>query len=250
MAARTAKGGIVTARLADVWTQLASQPLLWLMATLAAYVTGRWVQDQTKGHPLANPVAIAIILLAAALILTGTPYDTYINGAQILNFLLGPATVALAVPLYQNLDKVRRMLPSLMVGLAIGSTVGVLSSSGTALLLGASKPMVLTLAPKAVTSPIAMGISQTLGGLPPLTAVLVILTGIFAGMFGWPILRLVGVHDPAAAGFAMGTAAHGIGTARAFQIDFTAGTFAGLGMGLNGLATAVIAPPLMTLIMG
>jgi putative effector of murein hydrolase len=161
--------------------------------------------------------------------------------------LLGPATVALAVPLVENLAKVRRALLPMAAALIAGSLTAIVSAVGVAALMGAPPEILASLAPKSVTTPIAMGVAERLGGIPTLTAVLVISTGIIGAMIVTPLMNLLRVRDYAARGFAVGIAAHGIGTARAFQVDPVAGTFAGLAMGLNGVVTAVLAPFIATL---
>lgn len=232
----------------SLWVYLQETPLLWLVATLAAYSIGLLLHHRAGGSPLVNPVAVAVALLVAVLLATGTPYPAYFDGAQFVHFLLGPATVALAVPLYRNLPHVSRSLLPMVVALAAGSVTAVVSAVGMAWALGGTPEILASLAPKSVTTPIAMGIAQRIGGLPSLTAVLVILTGIIGAMSATPLLDVLKVRDPMARGFAVGVAAHGIGTARAFQVNQLAGTFAGIAMGLNGLATALLVPLLASLL--
>lgn len=233
------------AEFTDIWVYLRTGPLLWLTVTLAAYVAAQWLYERAGLNPLLNPVAIAVILLAALLTATGTEYQTYFEGAQFVHFLLGPATIALAIPLYSHFGKVRAVVVPMLVALLAGAVTAVVSAVGVAALLGASFETLASLAPKSVTTPIAMGISERIGGLPSLTAVLVILTGILGAMLATPVLNLLGITDWKARGFAAGVAAHGIGTARAFHVSEVAGTFAGIAMGLNGLLTAFLAPLLI-----
>jgi predicted murein hydrolase (TIGR00659 family) len=181
-------------------------------------------------------------VLALALIATGTSYRSYFNGAQYVQFLLGPATVALAVPMHANLAAIRRNFVPVLVSMAAGSIAAALSAMLIVEALGAPRTVVVSIAPKSVTTPIAMGISQDLGGLPALTAILVLLTGIFGSLICLPFLRLLGVRDRRAQGLAGGTAAHGLATARLLLESDTAGAFAGLAIGLNGLITAVLVP--------
>jgi putative effector of murein hydrolase len=213
----------MTPRLTEIWVYLSASPLLWLTATLVAYQLAYWLFHRSGGHPLANPVAVAVLIIIATL-------------------TLGPATVALAVPLHAQRERLRRMLLPLAVALIAGSAAAAASAMAIAWSLGGSKPTLLSLAPKSVTAPIAMGIAERIGGLPSLTAVLVVSTGIVGAVLGPPLLRALKVRDDAVAGFAIGVAAHGIGTARALQISVTAGAFAGLAMGLNGLLTALLLP--------
>jgi predicted murein hydrolase (TIGR00659 family) len=230
---------------AAFWVYMQAGPLLWLTLTLVAYSLAFVLFRRAGGNPLLNPVAIAVILILVVLAATGTGYDTYFNGAQFVHFLLGPATVALAVPLWRNLGEVRRMLLPMLLALMVGSTTAIVSAVAIAALLGAAPETLASLAPKSVTTPIAMGVSERLGGLPSLTAVLVILTGIIGAMTVTPLMNVLRISDPRARGFAVGVAAHGIGTARAFQVNAVAGTFAGIAMGLNGLVTALLAPALL-----
>jgi predicted murein hydrolase (TIGR00659 family) len=233
------------AEFTDIWVYLRTGPLLWLTVTLAAYVIAQWLYERARLNPLLNPVAIAVILLVALLSATGTPYQTYFEGAQFVHFLLGPATIALAVPLYSHFGTVRAVLLPMLVALLAGAFTAVVTAVGTAALLGASFETLASLAPKSVTTPIAMGISERIGGLPSLTAVLVILTGILGAMLATPLLNALHIRDWRARGFAAGVAAHGIGTARAFHVSEVAGTFAGVAMGLNGLVTALLVPLLI-----
>ncbi|MBO0344909.1 LrgB family protein [Roseibium sp. CAU 1637] len=232
--------------LREVWVYLATSPLLALTLTLAAYQLGFWIYRMAGFHPLLNPVLIAVIVLVSILLLTDTSYATYFEGAQFVHFMLGPATVALALPLYRQIERVRKSALAIAVSLLAGSLTAMITAVGIAMLLGASRETLISIAPKSVTAPVAMGISEQFGGLPSLTAVLVILTGIIGAALGPLVLNLIGVKDMAARGLAMGTAAHGIGTARAFQVSELAGAFSGLAMGLNALATAILLPLLWT----
>ncbi len=229
-------------RIGDIWVYLAASPLLWLSMTLAVYLAGQWLFRRSGGRALFNPVALAITLLVLLLLFTGTPYVTYFSGAQFIHFLLGPATVALAIPLYLHWERVLRLFLPIIVGLLAGSLIAILSAMGIAWLLGGSRQTLLSLAPKSVTTPVAMGIAEKIGGLPSLTAVLVILTGVVGAIAAPALLEGLRIRDDAVKGFAIGVAAHGIGTARAFQISSLAGAFAGLAIGLNALLTALLAP--------
>lgn len=235
----------MNAQLDQIWVYLATTPLLGLTLTLLAYQGAAWINQRCHGHPLANPVLIAVAALVALLWLTGTPYQTYFDGAQFVHFLLGPATVALAIPLYAQFDKLKRMAGPLLVALLAGSLTAAFSAVLIGQLLGASAATLYSLAPKSVTTPIAMGIAERLGGLPSLTAVLVILTGILGAVGAQGLFARLRCDDPAVRGFALGIASHGIGTARGFQLGEQTGAFAALAMGLNGLLTAVLLPLLM-----
>lgn len=231
----------------DIWVYLSTQPLLGLTVTLVAYQGGMWIYERAGKNPLLNPVLIAVVALVGLLMATGTDYQTYFDGAQFVHFMLGPATVALAVPLYQQFQRVRKSFPIIVASIFAGSATAVLSAVTIAWAMGASQATLMSLAPKSVTAPIAMGIAQAAGGVASLTAVLVILTGILGAVLGPWVLNMLRIKDWRARGLAMGTASHGIGTARAFQVNSVAGAFSSLAMGLNGLATAVLLPLLLAL---
>ena len=234
-------------KLGAIWVYLAASPLLGLTITLIAYLIAQAIYAKARFNPLANPVLTAVAMLVLLLEVTGTPYATYFEGAQFVHFLLGPATVALALPLYRQWPKLRRSAVPLIGGLVAGSLAAIVSAVGVAALLGASHQTIASLAPKSATTPIAMAVAAETGGIPSLTAVLVISTGIFGAVFARSILNMLRIEDTAVRGFALGVASHGIGTARAFQISEEMGAFAGLGMGLNGVFTAFIVPILMPL---
>lgn len=231
----------------EIWSYLSRGPLLWLTATLAAYIVGDACFRAANRAPIVNPVLIAVALLAVMLHFSATPYATYFEGAQFVHFLLGPATVCLALPLSDNLPRVRKAALPLLAALLAGSLTAVISALAIAKALGINGEILASLAPKSTTAPVAIGISQAIGGSPTLTAVLVILTGITGAVVATPLLNLLRIKDWRARGFATGVAAHGIGTARAFQVHPTAGAFAGLGMGLNAVLTALIAPLILDL---
>ncbi len=226
----------------EIWSYLAETPLIWLSATLAAYIIGDWCATRAGRAPLVNPVLVAVVLLAAVLWLTGTSYADYFEGAQFVHFLLGPATVALAVPLWLHRATVRRALLPVLAALVAGSGVAVFSVLWIAQAYGLPSDLLATLAPKSTTAPVALGISESLGGSPTLTAVLVILTGMIGAIVVTPLMNALRIRDWRARGFAVGVAAHGIGTARAFQVNPQAGAFAGIGMALNAMLTALLAP--------
>lgn len=234
---------------AFIWVYLTHEPLLWLTATVAAYWIGDLCFRAARKRPLVNPVLIAMAILSALLLATGTEYATYFEGAQFVHFMLGPATVALGLPLWANRAQVRRVLLPMAAALVVGSLVAMGSALAIGWAMGLERDVLLSLVPKSATAPVAIGISEELGGLPNLTAVLVILTGIIGAIIVTPMLNLLGFTDWRARGFALGVAAHGIGTARAFQVNETAGTFSGIGMGLNAVLTAILAPVVVRLLM-
>ncbi|MBY6004319.1 LrgB family protein [Salipiger bermudensis] len=234
--------------LAETWVYLSASPLFHLTLTLVAFQGASWLFEKGGRNPLLNPVLGAVIVVVAVLVATGTDYATYFEGAQFVHFLLGPATVSLAVPLYRQWALVRRSALAITVSLLCGSLTAILTAVGVAGLAGGGGEVLASIAPKSVTAPVAMAIAEELGGVPSLTAVLVIVTGILGAMLGPMVLTFAGVRDWSARGLAMGTASHGIGTARALQVNETAGAFAGLAMGLNALATALLLPILWGLL--
>jgi len=233
--------------LQETWVYLSTQPLFHLTLTLVAFQAATWVFEKGGKSPLLNPVLLAVMLVVAVLLLTDTPYGTYFEGAQFVHFLLGPATVALAVPLYRQWHHVRKSGLAIVASLLCGSVTAAASAVLVLWAMGSSEALMASIAPKSVTAPVAMGIAQQIGGLPSLTAVLVIVSGMVGAMFGPILLNLIGVKDWRARGLAIGTASHGIGTARALQVNETAGAFSGLAMGLNALATALLLPVVWSL---
>ncbi|WP_372425250.1 LrgB family protein [Salinarimonas chemoclinalis] len=235
---------------AEFWVYLATSPLFWLALTLSVYLGADRLSAWSGRNSFVNPVLIAIVALGAVLLATGTSYETYFEGAQFVHVLLGPATVALAIPIVRHRAEIRANLLPLVVALTVGAVVGIASAVGLAVAVGLDGALVASLAPKSVTAPIAMGVAREIGGVPELTAVLVIATGITGAALVTPTMNLLRVTDWRARGFAVGLAAHGIGTARALQVNPVAGTFAGLAMALNGLVTAFAAPVVVAWIVG
>jgi putative effector of murein hydrolase len=213
----------------EVWVYLSASPLTALTITLMAYLTCDWLYQRSGRKPILNPVLIAVVLITLGLTVTGIDYWTYF-------------AVALAVPVAKLLKTMRGGFAALFTALACGSVTAAASAVVIADLLNASTQTVMSLAPKSVTTPIAMGISERIGGLPSLTAVCVIMTGVIGAILGPYVLNAARITSWDARGFAMGVAAHGIGTARAIQINKDAGAFASLAVGLNGLATAALIP--------
>ncbi len=234
-----------TVRLVDVWVYLSASPLLHLTMTVGAYVFSDWLYRKSGNRSFLHPVLVAVVALVAILAATKTDYATYFDGAQFVHFFLGPATVALAVPLYFNFARLRKMWLPLSAGLLVGALTAALSAVFLAWLFDAAPQTLLALAPKSVTAPVAMGITEKLGGPASLTAILVVSTGILGAVIGPTVLDWCRVTDPAVRGFAMGTTSHGIGTARAFQESEIAGAFSGLAMGLNTLVSSLMIPPLL-----
>lgn len=230
---------------AELWSYLSTAPLIWLTTTIIAYLAADGLARRLGHPPWANPVLVSVLLIAPVLWLTRTDYTTYFEGAQFIHFLLGPATVALALPLWDNRNTIRSSVAPILLALFVGSIV----AAGSAILLarafGLPLEVLLSLAPKSTTAPVALGISEAVGGIPALTAVLVILTGIIGAVTVTPVMNLLRISDWRARGFAVGVAAHGIGTARAFQVNPVAGAYAGIAMAMNALLTSLIVPVLV-----
>ncbi|HRA23069.1 MAG TPA: LrgB family protein, partial [Usitatibacteraceae bacterium] len=221
---------------------LSGSPLLALILTLAAYQTGVVVYERFDRNPLANPVAIAIALVAAVITAIDMPYAKYFEGAQFVHFLLGTATVALAVPIYKGLEALRGRIFPLLAALLAGGATSIASAVGIAKLMGADAAIIGGFYAKSVTAPIAMGIAERVNVSPTLTAVFAVTTGILGAILVRFVMDAIGMKSWWQRGFAVGVAAHGIGTSRAFSVHPEAGTYASLGMGLHGVLGAVLIP--------
>ena len=227
------------------WAHLSNSPLLGITSTLVAYSLCHRLYVRSHSNPWLNPVVTTVIVIISFLLLTHTSYETYFQGGQFIHFLLGPATVALAIPLYRQCSKLKQLWLPMSLTLVSGVTIAALSAVTISWILGASAQTQLSLAPKSATAPVAMDISAQIGGLPSLTAVLVVTTGIIGSVVSTQLFKIMHITDDNIKGIAMGITAHGIGTARAFQISPEMGAFAGLAMALSALATAVIVPSLL-----
>ena len=227
---------------------LADSSLPWLTLTLLAYLAAVWLYHKSGNSPYLIPVLPSVVLVVAVLLLTGTPYPVYFDHVQALYFLIGPATVALAVPLYGQLHSIRTMWRPLGAALLVGSSAAIVSAVLVAWALGGSLETILSLAPKSASMPFALPVAERLGGLASLAAVAVAITGILGAVVARPVLNALGIENHAVRGFAVGLTAHAIGTARALQVSETAGAFSALAMGLNGIATAVLVPLFIALL--
>jgi predicted murein hydrolase (TIGR00659 family) len=229
---------------------LTHRHLFPLLLTLGAYVAAVAVQRFGRRSALLNPTLLAIACVVPVLWFLKVDYGDYFSGAQPVHFLLGPAVVALAVPLYRHAGLVRERAFDLLAGLAVGSFTGVATGLAVAWWFGVSRPALLSVAPKSATTAVSMAVSAQIGGIPSVTAVLTISAGITGAVAASYLLNALRIRDPAVRGFSMGLASHGIATARAFQESDTAGTFAGLAMGLNAIATAILVPIMLRLVFG
>lgn len=226
----------------EIWVYLSGSPLLALILTLGAYHAGVLAYERAGRSPLANPVLIAVTIIAAIIVAIDMPYAKYFEGAQFVHFLLGTATVALAVPIYEGLGALRGRIVPLFVALLAGGAVSIASAVGIAALLRADSAIVGALWAKSVTAPIAMGVAERIHVSPTLTAVFAVTTGILGAVLARYVLDAVGAKAWWQRGFALGIASHGIGTSRAFSVSEEAGTYASLAMGLHGILGAVAIP--------
>jgi predicted murein hydrolase (TIGR00659 family) len=230
----------------ELWVYLSATPLFGLTATLVVYVLAQTVYTRLQQAPWANPVLWTVVFLASGLLVSGIPYPTYFAGAQFIHFLLGPAVVALAWPLWQRRTELRQRWGRLLMAALAGG----LAASGSALAMawafGLPVEVMLSLVPKSVTAPVAMGIAEKIGGIPALAAVFAVITGLvgaLAGKYLFDALRIPTTQKGwAARGFALGTAAHGIGAARALQVNADAGAYAALALGLQVVLASLLMP--------
>ncbi len=218
-----------------------------LAVTFAVFFLARWLQKRT-GLVLLNPILLTIAILIIFLKATGISYETYNQGGHYIEFWLKPAVVALGVPLYLQLEAIRKQLLPILLSQLAGCVVGVVSVVGIAKWMGASEEVVLSLAPKSVTTPIAMEVTATLGGIPSLTAAVVVCVGLLGGILGMKIMQLARVDNPISQGLSLGTASHAIGTSSAMDISRKYGAFASLGLTLNGILTALLTPAILRLL--
>lgn len=223
-------------------TYIVTHPLFSLILTLAAFSAATWIQKKAGGHSLLNPVVMAIAVVVFFINLSGITYDDYMKGAGYIHFLLGPATVALAVPLYKQLKMIGRQAISVGSAVFTASLVSGFAAWILAYMLRANQDIQLSIIPKSVTTPIAIGIAEKIGAVPSLAVFFVFTTGILGSLFATLIFKLVRMKDEKAIGFSLGATCHGLGVARAFQHSETAGVFSVLGMSLMGLVSGVILP--------
>jgi len=226
--------------MAGAWVDPVPSQLVWVTVTLAVFAAADRLSLRCGRHPLCHPVLTSTPAVIAILRLTGTPYATYAGATAMLGFLLGPTVVGLAVPIHAQLALIRRLAVPIALALLAGSVTAIVSAAGIVWLLGAPHDVIVSIAPRATTTPVAMDLARQMGGNPSLAAALVLGAGVFGVMIAAPLLNRIGVRDPRARGFALGVSAHGIGAARGFEISQTTGAFASLGMALNAVMTALI----------
>lgn len=219
-----------------------ASPLFCIPLTLVAYIIGTNVYEASGKNIFLQPIVTGIVLVMIAITALDLPYDRYFSGAQIIHFLLSTATVALAIPLYLNIKHIKASLRPLLVTLIMSGIIASITAVLIAWCLGASVEIMLSLAPKSITTPFAMGVAESIGGYPPLTAGFVIFTGIVIAMAASPIFKWLNINDPIIQGSALGMIGHGIGTARALEISHKTGAFSALSMGLMGIYTSIFLP--------
>ena len=233
----------------DIWVYLSGSPLFALVLTLGAYALGLAIYERTHKHPLANPVLIAVLLVASVLSWADMPYATYFEGAQFVHFLLGTATVSLAIPIYKGWASLKGRLGILFMAMLAGGLTSIGVAVGVLKLIGGDQALMRAMVAKSVTAPIAMGIAERIHASPTLTAVFAVTTGVLGAMLGRFVFNVLGVTAWWQRGFALGVASHGIGTSRAFSVHPIAGTYASLGMGLHGVISAMVLPLLINAIL-
>lgn len=222
-------------------SNLLSTPLFGVALTLCAFQLASLLYKRYQ-YTILNPAVVAIGLIIILLLQCHIPYADYARGGDLILFLLGPAVVALGVPLYQRRAEIVARFVPIMVGISVGAVTSIVTAAGIVLLMDGGKQLALTIAPKSVTTPIAIGIASKIGGITPLTAAVVVVTGCLGAVVGPSFCRMIGIKDYASMGLALGTAAHGIGTGRMLEIDLLGGAIAGLAIGINGMITALVMP--------
>ena len=218
-----------------------------LAITFGFFFFSKLLQKKT-GWVVLNPILLAIALLICFLKFTGVSYETYNEAGSLVEFWLKPAVVALGVPLYLPLRMIKKQLMPILVSQLVGCIVGLVSVTIIAKLMGASPAVIMSLAPKSVTTPIAMEVSKAAGGIPSLTAAVVVVVGLFGAICGFKILQVGHVGSPIAQGLSMGTASHAVGTSRAMEVSGKYGAYASLGLTLNGILTALLTPTILHLL--
>ncbi|MGR5329428.1 CidB/LrgB family autolysis modulator [Photobacterium damselae] len=221
--------------------------MIWLVATLVCFYVARYISGKIK-NPLLNPLLVTLIVLIVLLKWLQVPYEVYFADNKIINFLLGPAVVALALPLYQQLAHIRSKWKTIMTACFVGSVLSMTFGTAIAFWMGADAQLAASILPKSITTPLAMAASQQIGGIPSITAAMVILVGIFGAVLGYPIMKLLKIEHPLAKGLSMGTVSHALGTAKAAEEDYQEGAFSSLALVICGIMTTILAPILFPIL--
>lgn len=220
---------------------MTSSPYFGLLLTFVCYYIGLIVKDKIN-HTLANPLLVALILISTILVVFDIPYENYMVGGDYILIFMGPATVALVVPLYKNIDVLKKNLVPILVGITVGSITAIVSILVLVKVLGLNKPLAISLIPKSITTAIAMPLSDAMGGIGILTAGFVAIRGVIGTLFGPRILKSMKIVDPVATGIALGTTSHAFGTTKAIELGEIEGSMSGLSIAIAGIITAIIAP--------
>ncbi len=228
--------------ISEIWVYLSGDPLFALVITLAAYQLGYILYVKSNRNPLVNPVAVSVLLVVLCTWLIDMSYEKYFEGAQFVHFLLGTATVALAVPIYRGLNDLKGKSLAITLALTIGSAVSIASAVAIAKLMGAGETIVGSMIAKSVTAPIGMGIAERINVSPTLTAVFAVITGMLGASIAPYVLNMLKIKPWWMRGTAIGVGAHGLGISRAFSVNEEAGIYASMAMGLNGVLSAIILP--------
>jgi len=221
---------------------ISSTPLTWLLLTLGSFKIGIIVYEKFNKQTLLQPIIISYLFIISIIVFTDTSYAEYFKGVEIIHFFLGPATVALALPLYKNLKYIKSLFVPILVTLVVAGVFSILIAVGLLWILGAELPTILSMTTKSITAPIAIITSEQIGAIPSLAVGFVIITGIIGALFGTALFKLMNIKHDTSKGFALGLISHGIGTARAIEISEKAAAFSALAMGIGGILTAVFLP--------
>ena len=222
--------------------------MIWLATTLIVFYLSKYIATKVR-HPIFNPLLICLLIIIPLLMWLEVPYETYFAQNKWLNALLEPAVVALAFPLYEQLPQIRLKWKVILSACLAGSVLSMITGAGIALLLGADPQLTASILPKSVTTPIAMAVSEQIGGVPSIAAIMVIIAGLFGAVLGYPLFRLFGIKAPVAKGLTIGTVSHALGTAKAAEESYQEGAFSSLALVICGIITSILAPVLFPLIM-
>ncbi|MCW8332007.1 CidB/LrgB family autolysis modulator [Photobacterium sp. SDRW27] len=222
--------------------------MIWLATTLIVFYLSRYISKHIQ-HPIVNPLLICLLVIIPLLMWLNVPYETYFEQNKWLNALLEPAVVALAFPLYEQLTQIRQKWKIIFTACLAGSVLSMVSGAGIALALGADPQLTASILPKSVTTPIAMAVSEQIGGVPAIAAIMVIIAGLFGAVLGYPLFRLFGIKASIAKGLTMGTVSHALGTAKAAEENYQEGAFSSLALVICGVMTSILAPLLFPVIL-
>lgn len=227
---------------------VSTTPLIWLLLTLSSFKLGIIIYEKSNKNTLLQPIIISCFVIMTLLLLTGVSYEEYFKSVEIIHFFLGPATVALALPLYNNLKHIKSLFFPIVITLFVSGVFSIVLAVFLLWILGAELPTILSMTTKSITTPIAIITSEQIGAIPSLAISFVVITGILGALLGSSIFKVLKIKHDSSKGFALGMISHGIGTARAIEISEKAGAFSALAMGLSGIVTAVLLPIIIQLL--